>query len=358
MGWRALLIGVVAVALQACASPTIKYAGDPVHAPALTDTHFQTADGTALPVRRWMPDDEPHAVVLAVHGFNDYSNFFDAAGAWFAGRGIAAYAYDQRGFGAAPHVGYWAGVETYAADLKALTAELRKRHSGVPLVVVGESMGGAVTLIAAAGGGLAADGLILSAPAVWGRETMPWYQVAALWLGTRIAPGWTVTGKGLDLWPSDNIEMLRALGKDDLIIKETRVDAVWGVVNLMDAASAAATGVSLPTLYLYGERDEIIPKNAFKALVAKLAGQPRENRRFALYTKGWHMLMRDNQAETVWRDMAAWVMDQKGALPSGADMQARACLLQVPDGKKTCYAPYEKPVVPKKRPKTPKKAEK
>ncbi len=48
----------------------------------------------------------------------------------------------------------------------------------------------------------------------------------------------------------------------------------------------------------------------------------RERRRPALYEKGHHMLLRDLQAETVWKDIAAWIADPRAPLPSGADRRA------------------------------------
>src|SRR5919199_2038019 len=76
--------------------------------PRLEAQRFVTADGAVLPLRRWLPEGAPKAVVLALHGFNDYSNGFAAPGPEWAAEGIATYAYDQRGFGAAPQRGQWA----------------------------------------------------------------------------------------------------------------------------------------------------------------------------------------------------------------------------------------------------------
>ncbi len=72
--------------------------------PALTDAAFTTTDDKVLPLRRWLPDGgaPPRAVILALHGFNDYSNAFDAPAREWTKDGIATYAYDQRGFGGAP----------------------------------------------------------------------------------------------------------------------------------------------------------------------------------------------------------------------------------------------------------------
>ena len=107
----------------------------------------------------------------------------------------------------------------------------------------------------------------------------------------------------------------------DRFIKETRVDAVYGAVNLMGRALESAGALSLPTLLLYGERDEIIPRQSFEALRARLAGNG--HLRVAVYETGWHMLMRDLAAETVRQDVAAFVLDPGGELPSGAEMARR-----------------------------------
>jgi hypothetical protein len=44
----------------------------------------------------------------------------------------------------------------------------------------------------------------------------------------------------------------------------------------------------------------------------------------AIYENGYHMLLRDLQAETVWTDIAAWITDRAQPLPSGSDIRATA----------------------------------
>ena len=190
-------------------------------APSLAADHWRAADGARLPYRAWLPEGPPVAVVVAVHGMNDYSNAFDAPGKALAAKGIATYAYDQRGFGRGPHPGRWSDTADMAADLRMAAALVHARHPAIPLFLLGESMGGAVAIEAVASRPPPeVTGVILSAPAVWGRGAMGIIQHAALWLAYHIAPGWTLTGKGLNIQPSDNIEMLRALSRDPLVIKE------------------------------------------------------------------------------------------------------------------------------------------
>jgi alpha-beta hydrolase superfamily lysophospholipase len=321
---------LLAVVLAGCA-PVALPAGSRQAEPAIAEQVLRTFDGTSLPLYVWLPaengadDDGVKAVVLALHGFNDYGNFLASAGAFLAKRGIACYAYDQRGFGMSGNRGIWPGTQTLTADARAAVHALRRRHPDVPLYILGESMGGAVAALAVTGHDAPeVDGVILAAPAVWGRSTMPWYQTAALWLATHTVPGMTLTGQGLGIIPSDNIEMLRALSRDPLVIKKTRVDAIFGLVNLMDEALAAVPKLDRHALILYGERDEIVPKEPVRQFLAGLPASGEASRRVAIYENGYHMLLRDLQAMTVWTDIAAWITDREQPLPSGSDARATA----------------------------------
>jgi alpha-beta hydrolase superfamily lysophospholipase len=292
----------------------------------LADHWLIAADGTELPLRVWLPDGRPKAVILALHGMNDYSNAFAAPGAAWARMGIATYAYDQRGFGEAPVRGLWPGSWQLAEDVATASTLLHRRYPGVPLYLLGESMGGAVAITAVTGTAgaprPAVEGIVLAAPAVWGRETMTLLERLALWTGDRLFPGATFTGAGLGIMPSDNIDMLRGLSRDPLVIKETRVDAIKGTVDLMDLALASASRVDVPMLLLYGEHDQIVPPEPTALWVRSLPFDERFNRRLAWYDKGYHILLRDLEAPVVWRDVASWMGDHHAPLPSGADRRA------------------------------------
>lgn len=344
--WVTTIVVVLAVTLLTACAPNLAPRGPGADAPVLADSSFTTSDGLSLPLRRWLPPrpenatdgtegEEPEitGVILALHGFNDYSNAFENPGQIFASMGLAVYAYDQRGFGESPHRGLWAGSDVLTGDLADASRALRQRHPGKPLYLLGESMGGAVILAAYNSPNRPdADGVILSAPAVWARETMPWYQRTALWISARAIPWARFSGSGLKIQASDNIEMLRGLGRDPLVIKGTRVDAIHGLVDLMDQALAAAPALDTPALLLYGDKDEIVPRDPTLQLWANLPPARRARQRLALYSNGWHMLLRDLDAGVVLADIVQWTEDQAQdeaaarPLPSGADKLAREVL--------------------------------
>ena len=321
---RVLVLSVILLTLAACARPFVQpqqtppagFAGPRVEASA-----FVVDDGARLPYRRWGVAEEPAVVVVALHGMNDHATAFRLAGPWWAERGIVTYAYDQRGFGAAPGRGVWAGEARMVEDLRTVVALVRARHPGARVAVVGESMGGAVAIAAfASDRPPAADQLVLLAPAVWGWSSQSLPNRASLWAAARLlgaraveAPDWAVR----HIRATDNLIELVANGADPMFIRATRFDALSGLVDLMESATIKLGQVRGPTLLMYGAHDQIIEKRPMRRALIR-AGSP-SNLRTAWYPDGWHLLNRDLQAEVVFRDVEAVLRDPDAALPSGAE---------------------------------------
>jgi len=271
----------------------------------VTDDVIVARDGTRLPMRHWDADGPPRAVIVALHGMSDYSNAFAMPAPWWADHGISTYAYDQRSFGRSPEPGIWPDNRIMRRDLADFVDVVKLRHPGLPVYVLGESMGGAVAMTAfASDEAPKADGLILVAPAVWSRRTMPLSYRLALWATSHTFRWWALSGSGLKIMPSDNIPMLIAIGRDPLFQKRARADAIYGLVSIMDEAYESPSGLNkLPLMFVYGGNDQIIPKGPTEQVVAKLPSTATVKR----YPEGYHMLLRDLDGGARWADIALWV---------------------------------------------------
>ena len=279
---------------------------------ALTETSLIAYDGAALSVTAW-PARDPGPVLIAVHGMNDYANSFALPGEWWAqNASITTYAYDQRGFGRSPDRARWVGSKTLRADLLAAIDATRARHPASPVYVLGHSMGAAVVLSAMAETPLPVEGVIIAAPGVWGGSQMPLLYRLSANAAAVFAPGKTLTGERAGRQATDNIDILRQMQRDPNIVKETRIKSVLGVTRIMGEAYDATDEVGGRVLFLYGEKDEIIPVKAMKKAAGRLCGAVTVR----VYPDGWHMLFRDLQRQRVWRDVADWI--------NGADADRKA----------------------------------
>ncbi len=299
---RLALAALAALCLAACT-------GSPAGGPAPGDPVAPGPAGASLEDRLalhvWPSRGPPRAVILALHGFGDAGDLtFDAAARAWAERGITVYAPDQRGFGANPSRRRWPGVDALVADAVALSQAVRAREPGLPLVVVGHSMGGGVALLAAAHG-LDADALVLAGPAIAGGDALnPVYRSAA-WALAAALPEQRWTGRGLvAIRPTDNPVALDRARRDPRHFGDPSSRELYGLVELMDRAAAAAPAVDLPTLVLMGARDEVLRPDAVREIEARIPGAVG----FTLYPDGWHWLFRDLQAPRVWNDVADFVL--------------------------------------------------
>jgi alpha-beta hydrolase superfamily lysophospholipase len=305
-------LGGCAPLVQRVLSPDSGFAG-----PAFTGDCFLTFDGVRLGLTTWQADGEPWAVIVGLHGMDDYAGAFHLAGPWWAARGLTTYAFDQRGFGRSPDRGRWAGEALMTEDLRTACALARRLHPRAIIAVAGESMGGAVAIAAFASDRPPdADRLVLLSPAVWGWSQQPLPYSAMLWAASHLLPAYVARPPSFltrRIWATDNVPELYAMGRDRLMIWGSRFDTLYGLVSLMDRGWRDIDKVQVPTVYMYGAHDQIIPAPAAVSAAARLKTPGRT----LYYPGGWHILLRDLQAETVWRDAEVFIRDPAAPPPSG-----------------------------------------
>jgi len=278
--------------------------GPAVSEPRIENGSFIARDGVVLPLTVWGPRTNPDKVVIAAHSFGEFRDAFALIGAHLAERNIAVWAYDQRGFGNAPHRGLWAGTDTMINDFQDFTQAVRTvAGPEAPHILMGESMGAAVVIGAVTRGAFPRPhALILSGPGV--RENRPkryWFN-AGLWALTRVAASYEAD---VPRTYDDRLADYHASrwAENPKIIDKVRLDTYHGLIRLSDYASEAASEISAPTLVLFGTEDSQIHPRSICALGKRLGAGGT----FRIFEGGPHLMFQVRDQNKILDLIDTWI---------------------------------------------------
>jgi acylglycerol lipase len=281
-----------------------------VHHAASTLT---TADGLTLATRSWMPHDRPKAAVLLVHGISEHSGRYAHVAARLLLHDYAVFAYDHRGHGRSEGTprAYIDRFETLVEDLRRVVQWVEAEAPGLPLFLLGHSMGGAIVArYVAEFGSEGLAGVILSSPALRIPENYPLRRFAGI--ASRLLPrvAFPSPNRG---WLSRDPAVARAWDDDPLTFKggtrpRTGFLLLHACADLLDHAEA----FNAPLLLFHGTADRITDPEGTRALYE---AAPAEDKTLTLYEGGYHETMNDLEKERVLDDLTAWLDARAPARP-------------------------------------------
>jgi len=141
---------------------------------AITSKSLATYTWPDHPVKRGGVSDAK-ALVFISHGYAEHLHpYYDSLGKACAARGLICWGHDHIGHGTSPGRRTEVdGMENYIDPLVEACKEKRKEHPGLPLFLMGHSMGGLIALTAAIQNPTLFDGLLLTAPLLHSAEDNP-----------------------------------------------------------------------------------------------------------------------------------------------------------------------------------------
>lgn len=305
--------------------------------PAAHDT-LASRDSHVIARYSWLPAGTPRAQLLIAHGMAEHGARYAPLGEYLAARGIVVYALDHRGHGRSiareQDTGHFAdrdGWKKVVGDLNSVINELKRRQPGIPLLLLGHSMGSFISQAWAIEHGSAINALLLS-----GSNYGSTFEYRA---GRQVArfEKWRLGARGKSAlleflsfgafnkafrpnrtaydWLSRDASEVDKYIADPLcgfrVSNQLWIDLLGGLIDISDTQNLARIPPALPVYIFGGDRDPVgkhgkgLPK-----LAAKLHEAGLENVTLKLYEDGRHEMLNETNRDEVLADLAAWIEQQ------------------------------------------------
>lgn len=263
----------------------------------MADSREHTLTGTrgSITAREW-PRERPRYVALLVHGYGEHIGRYEYVADVLNGHGAAVFGPDHMGHGkSAGERVLIEDFEDVVTDVHAVERLARAAHPGVPVVLIGHSMGGLIAARYAQryGDGLAA--LVLSGPVI----------------GDWLVPRQLLAHDPIPAVPIDPATLSRdpSVGEtyaaDPLVwhgpFKRPTLEAF---VRSLETISKSGGVGPLPLLWLHGDDDRIVPLSASRAGVEELRGADWTER---VYPGAQHEVFNETDKAVVLADMTGFV---------------------------------------------------
>jgi len=265
---------------------------------------LSTPGGETLALRRLPAPGPARAVVVMVHGLGEHAGRYHGLAEYLHEWGFAVWAHDHYGHGesSGPRGGLPSELRL-VDDLALVIDDARRENPGLPLALLGHSLGGLVAASLVARGVRQVDALVLSSPGL--DPGLSGFQKMLLAVLPRIAPGLRV-GNGLD----DNF-----LSHDPAVVQAYRDDPlthdrIGGRLARFLAYEGQtvlqqATDWPVPTLLLYAGDDRLVRPAASRAFAS--AAAPGGKVEVHCFDSLYHEIFNELEAEPVFEALQRWL---------------------------------------------------
>jgi len=269
----------------------------------------------SLPCYEW-PSQQSNtkALIVFLHGFNNHGSNYFYLGEWFSSQGYIFVAYDHRDHGASPLRNKQCSIADMVNDARTIIRQLHQKYPDLPVFLMGSSMGGALSILAAQDepGNDIPDllqGLILWAPQVVATSRRPrLYKIlkaiSAIAPDIKIPIG-VVAGHNLPRQCNDK-QLTDLLVKDKKMLKDPNVGLITRVLTLGDQTAKANFKKDFRILMLFGGSDTLIFHYDIKQFVARIKSTNAEID-YCFYPNNRHMLWADLNREEIYQDTLRWM---------------------------------------------------
>ncbi|WP_397451747.1 lysophospholipase [Pseudomonas sp. NA-150] len=294
---------------------------------------LDASDHSRLYVNHWYPPVSPRAVVMLSHGMAEHSGRYERFGAALNTAGFALYALDQRGHGnTAAHgeLGHYAdedGWSKVVGDLASLSQYIHQKHPGLPIFLMGHSMGSYIAQAYLLHHSGSLQGAILSGSNF---QPVSLYRSASLvarlerWrqgpTGRSALIEWLSFGSfnkafkpnrtPFDWLSRDPQEVDNYINDPNCGFRCTNqfwLDMLGGLQQISKPTNLAQIDPCLPLLITGGECDPVSEGKRLKDLAAAMTQAGNQAVQLKLYPQARHEVLNETNRDEVTRDLLDWL---------------------------------------------------
>lgn len=259
-------------------------------------------DGAEIFWQEWLPESDPRAVMILVHGLGEHSTRYAHLAQRFTDAGIAVFALDNRGHGKTPGTRGVMDFDKVVTDIGERLEEVRERYPDAPVIVFGHSLGGLLTMTYTVRNRPAITAQIASAPALDSELRGQRLKFALANLLGGIVPD-IVLPTGLDSsGVSRDPKVVAAYDADPLVHDKGSTGLAKATFAAMDDMMAQTT-FPVPLLIVHGTGDRLTVPAASKTFVNQVTGDVT----LIEYEGIYHELHNEPEQDEVFADIMEWL---------------------------------------------------
>jgi alpha-beta hydrolase superfamily lysophospholipase len=253
-------------------------------------------------------------VIVIIHGLAEHCGRYQETGEFFASRGWAVYACDLRSHGQSQDMPGAGRVHVnrftdFLLDADALVSLAQSRHAGLPVFILGHSMGGLITILYALQNPQKLAGAIVSSPALGTHPDFkpPLYLKLMVGILSRIAPR-VLVDSNLDAHAiSKDPAVVQAYLDDPLVSKKVSTRWYSEIIKSMKAAHNGAPGLQTPMLVMQSGADRLVDPSAPARWVEATPGGMAEP---VMWKDLYHEMFNEPEKEEVRGKALEWLSVQ------------------------------------------------
>lgn len=267
---------------------------------------FEGVGGLRIATRTWRPEGAVRGIMILIHGFNSHSGYMSWPAEQFAGAGFAAYALDHRGRGKSEGERFY--VEKFSdwlEDVDKLVGIARSENPGVPVYMLGHSVGGVIASSYAFEHQAEIAGLICES---WAFDVgLPnLVQLAFEGVGY-LAPHLPLYSLKNEIFSRDP-DVVAQMNSDPLIANEKEpAETASEVLKAAARLKENMPNLNVPVFIIHGTDDKATLPRGSQYFYDNVGSTDKT---LKLYEGGYHDLLNDIDKETVMADILAWINER------------------------------------------------